>query len=401
MVELIKDPVIELVKKRANISKDLALLFISRVLMRVSLGALGVFLPIYFYEQFGYQVLPVIMIFVAIYSLHLLLAPIFARLFHIWGMRKMMILGIGMATLSFITLYLFPKSPEIGIVAYIFTVSLYRASYWVPYQVDLARELDESRRGRQLALMANISDLLSVAVPFLGGVAIALAQFENVFLFASFLMLLAILPLLFVSDVYEYYSWSYLETFKKLFSSENRPLFIAQAANGAQGVVTLFFWPLYLYFISQGDYAKLGFITSLTILAIMIIRHFTGKWIDKMSARNALFAGVALSASGWLLKLFVHTPVQAVAVDTYHRVGRTVNGLSFSAVTYEQSADSGSFIDEYTTLREMAQNIGRVFMLILVAALIAYLSVNIRVAFLIAALVTLFMIFLDKFQKLS
>ena len=401
MVELIKDPVIELVKKRANISKDLALLFISRVLMRVSLGALGVFLPIYFYEQFGYQVLPVIMIFVAIYSLHLLLAPIFARLFHIWGMRKMMILGIGMATLSFITLYLFPKSPEIGIVAYIFTVSLYRSSYWVPYQVDLARELDESRRGRQLALMANISDLLSVAVPFLGGVAIALAQFENVFLFASFLMLLAILPLLFVSDVYEYYSWSYLETFKKLFSSENRPLFIAQAANGAQGVVTLFFWPLYLYFISHGDYAKLGFITSLTILAIMIIRHFTGKWIDKMSARNALFAGVALSASGWLLKLFVHTPVQAVAVDTYHRVGRTVNGLSFSAVTYEQSADSGSFIDEYTTLKELAQNVGRVFMLILVATLIFYLGVNIRVAFLVAAFVTLLMIFLDKFQKLS
>lgn len=395
------DPVVEAVKRRTNISKDLAFLFMSRVLMRVSLGALGVFLPIFLYKEFNLQILPVIMVFIAIYSLHLLLTPSFARLFHVWGMRKMMIFGILMATASILSLYFYPYNPILGLVIYIVSVALYRSLYWIPYQVDFARELDETRRGRQLALMANISDLLTVAVPFLGGVAIAVSGFQNVFLFAAFLMLLAIIPLLFIGDIYERYSWGYFDSFKKLLAPENRNLFIAQAANGAQSIVTLFFWPLYVFLISKGQFVVLGAITSATIVLIMGLRFLVGKWIDKVSGKRLLWTGIALSATGWFFKVFVQTPVQAIVVDTYHRAGRTVNGLTFNAVTYEQSADSGNFIDEYTALKEMALNVGRVFMLTLIALLIIYLSVNIRVAFLVAALVTLFMIALDKFNKLS
>ncbi len=397
----IGDPIISAVKRRANISKDLAMLFVSRVLMRVSLGALGVFLPVFLYKEFNLQILPVIMVFIAIYSLHLLLTPLFARLFHLWGMRRMMILGIAMAASSMFALYFYSFNSSWGLGLYILTVAFYRSMYWIPYQVDFSRELDETRRGRQLALMANITDVLTVAVPFLGGVAIAVSGFQNVFLFAAFLMFLAILPLLFISDIYEYFSWGYVESFAKLFSRQNRSLFIAQAANGAQSIVTLFFWPLYVFLISKGQFVVLGAVTSVTIIFILLIRQFMGAWIDKLSGKKLLWYGVALSATGWLFKVFVHTPVQAMVVDTYHRAGRTVNGLTFSAVTYEQSADSGNFIDEYTALKEMALNVGRVSMLVLVALLIIYFEVNIRVAFLVAALVTLFMITLDKFNKLS
>ncbi len=402
------DPVVESIKRNVNVSKDLALLFVSRVFMRVSLGALGVFLPVFLYLQFrevfptNIAVMYVILIFLGVYSLHLLLAPIAARLFHQLGMRRLMMTGIIMAAASLISLYFVELNIYIGVAAYILSAGFYRAFYWVPYHVDLTHELDESRRGRQLATMANISDALVVLVPFLGGVAIAvLGGFQGVFLTAAFLMLLASLPLLFMSDVYEYYSWSYVETFKKLFSKENRPLFIAQAANGAQNIATLFFWPLYIFLVVGKQFVLLGAITSLTIVFIMILRYVIGKWIDKFSKEKMLLAGVLLSATGWFLKVFVYTPVQAVFIDTYHRVGRTVNGLTFSAVTYEQSADSGTYIDEYTTLKEMAMNIGRIAMLLVVGLAMYYINVNMRVAFLVAALVTLLMIFLDRFNRVN
>ncbi len=402
------DPVIESIKQKSKVSKDLSLLFISRVLMRVSLGALGVFLPIFLYEElksiFGkeYAIFQVILIFVSIYSLHLLLAPIAARLFHKWGMRKMMSIGIFMASLSIVALYFFGQSMLWGMVLYILATGVYRALYWVPYHVDLTHELDENKRGRQLAFMANLSDILVVAVPFLGGVAIAYFQgFQETFLMAAFLMVIAMLPLVFMSDVYEYYSWGYIETFKKMLAPENRSLFIAQAANGAQSVATLFFWPLYIYFISDKQFVLLGAITSATIVFIMILRYAIGKWIDKFGRNKALLTGVLLSATGWMLKVFVYTPVQAVFVDTYHRMGRTVNGLTFSAVTYEQSADSGTYIDEYTTIKEMALNVGRVLMLVVVGLAMLYFHTNIRMAFIIAALVTLLMIFLDRFNRVS
>ncbi len=402
------DPIVESVRRNTKVSKDLALLFISRVLMRVSLGALGVFLPIFLYQQirpaFNSQiaVLYVTFIFLSIYTLHLLLAPLAASLFHRWGMRKMMMAGILMAALSIITLYFFESNPELSLFLYVISTGFYRALYWVPYHVDLTHELDDSKRGRQLATMANISDILVVFVPFLGGVAIAsLGGFQQVFLVSAFLMLLSILPLAFMSDIYEYYSWGHLETFKKLFSPENRPLFIAQAARGAQNVATLFFWPLYIFLISDKQFVLLGAITSATIVFIMILRYIIGKWIDKFNRNKMLWAGILLSATGWFLKVFVYTPMQAVFVDTYHRMGRTVNGLTFNAVTYEQSADSGTYIDEYTTLKEMAVNVGRIAMLLVVGLAMYYFHANIRVAFVIAAIVTLFMILLDNFNRVE
>ncbi len=409
------DPVIESIKRNSKVSKDLALLFISRVLMRVSLGALGVFLPVFLYESFGpalqsdkAAIQVVILIFLGIYALHLLLAPVASALFHRLGMRRMMAIGIFMASLSIVSLYFFDTWGKLNytvaalsILFYIIATGVYRTLYWVPYHVDLAHELDSTSRSKQLAAMANLSDLLVVFAPMLGGVAIAFFEgFAQVFVIASFLMILAILPLLFMSDVYEYYSWTYLETFKKLFSKENRSLFIAQAANGAQTIAALFFWPIYVYIISHKQYVILGAVTSLTIIFIMFLRWLVGKWMDKHSRNKALWAGVLLSATGWFMKIFVYTPVQAVFVDTYHRMGRAVNNLTFNAVTYEQSADSGTYIDEYTTLKEMAMNIGRIAMLLAVGLAIYFLGVNLRFAFLVAALATFLMIFLDSFNRL-
>ena len=399
------DPVIESVRRNIKVSRDLALLFISRVLMRVSLGAIGIFLPIFLYQKMRavyttqISIMYVTLIFLSIYTLHLLLAPLAAALFHRWGMRKMMAGGILMSALSIIALYFFQFAPTISLASYILTIGLYRALYWVPYHVDLTHELDDTRRGRQLATMANISDILVVFVPFLGGVAIAaLGGFQQVFLVSAFLMLLAVLPLLFMSDVYEYYSWDYIETFKKLFARENKSLFIAQAAKGAQNVATLFFWPLYIFLISGKQFVLLGAVTSATIVFIMILRFVIGKWIDKFNRSKMLWAGVLLSATGWFLKIFVYTPMQAVFVDTYHKMGRTVNGLTFTAVTYEQSADSGTYIDEYTTLKEMALNVGRIAMLLAVGLSMFYFHANLRVAFIIAAIVTLFMVLLDSYN---
>ncbi len=60
---------------------------------------------------------------------------------------------------------------------------------------------------------------------------------------------------------------------------------------------------------------------------------------------------------------------------------------------YTQAADSGHYIDEYTVLREIALNIGRLGMLILVFFLTQ--SFSLASAFFLAALVSLGVNFLS------
>lgn len=383
--------------QKTHFSQDLVALYTSRTLMRISLGALGVFLPIFFFKEFGYDLQMVIAIYLSIFGLHLLFTPLSAKLLSSIGTRRMIMLGVMFAVFSITALYYFPKNPAIATVAYILFVAIYRALYWVPYHVDFSHALNERMRGRQLAILRNIASAVLIAVPFIGGVIITSAGFSAVFIFSVVVMLISILPLWYMKHSYERYSWGYVDTFMHLFARQNRPLLLAHAANGAQGVAMTIFWPVYVFTLIDERFTVLGIIASLTILLVMALQSFVGKMFDTWSHERVLMVGVIMATTGWVTKLFVQTPLQIFMADSYHNFGRTVNTLSFDATTYEQSADNGRYVDEYTALKEMALGVGRIVMLLVIASLAALF--DLRVAFVLAAVVALFMLVLNKKVK--
>ncbi|QSH39627.1 MFS transporter [Candidatus Kaiserbacteria bacterium] len=392
------EKVVHALYKKTHFSRDLVALYASRTLMRISLGALGVFLPIFFFREFNYDLQLVIAIFVSIYGLHLLLTPLSSRLLGIIGTRRMIMLGLVFAVLSIVALYLFPRNPEYVTVLYILFIAAYRALYWVPYHVDFSNGLDKSMRGRQLAILRNTASVVLIAVPTIGGLIISSAGFDAVFLFSIFIMVFAMIPLWFMSHTYERYSWGYMETFQHLFAHGNRSLFIANFANGAQGMAITLFWPIYIFTLLDERFTVLGIIASLTVVVVIALRTFVGKLFDTWSQKRMLWVGVIMATTGWVTKIFVQTPFEVFAADSYHNFGRTVNSLSFDATTYEQAADNGRYVDEYTALKEMALSVGRIVMLLLMAVLVLYLDM--RIAFVIAAFVALFMLGLNAKMKI-
>ena len=391
--------VVHTLYKKTHFSKDLVVLYTSRILMRISVGMLGVFLPIFFYREFGYDLQLVVAIYVSIFGIHLLITPISTRLLGIIGTKRMILLGMSFMILSIASLYYFPNNPAYATVAYIIFIAIYKALYWVPYHVDFSNALDAHMRGRQLAILRNVASVVLIAVPMIGGVIIATAGFSAVFLFSIVVMLVAVIPLWFMSNTYEKYSWNYVETFMHLFARGNRTLFLAHAANGAQGIAVSVFWPIYVFTLLDERFTILGVIASLTIVVVIALRTLVGKLFDTWSHKRVLVVGVVMATTGWVSKLFVQTPMEIFMADSYHNFGRTVNSLSFDATTYEQAADNGRYVDEYTALKEMALSVGRIVMLLLIAALFAVF--DIRVAFILAASVALVMLVLNKSTKIK
>lgn len=392
------EKVVHALYRKTHFSRDLVALYASRTLMRISLGALGVFLPIFFFREFNYDLQLVIAIFVSIYGLHLLMTPLSSKLLGIIGTRRMIMLGLVFLGLSIVALYLFPRNPGYATVLYILFVSTYRALYWVPFHVDFSHGLDKTMRGRQLAILRNTASAVLIAVPTIGGFIISSAGFSALFLFSIFVMIFAIIPLWFMGHTYERYSWGYTETFQHLFARGNRSLFIAHFANGAQGMAITLFWPVYIFTLLDERFTVLGIIASLTVVVVIALRTFVGKLFDTWSHKRMLWVGVIMATTGWVTKIFVQTPFEVFAADSYHNFGRTVNSLSFDATTYEQAADNGRYVDEYTALKEMALSVGRIVMLLLMAVLVLYLDM--RIAFVIAAFVALFMLGLNAKMKI-
>ncbi len=384
---------------KTHFSRNLLALYFGRVIMRISFGMLGVFMPIFFYTKFGLDIQTVIYIYIIQFGLVFLITPITARLLSVLGTRSMIILAILFASASIGSLYFFDINPLYATLAYVASMAIYKALYWVPYHVDLAQFLDPSMRGRQLAILRNIASVLLVIIPAVGGVLIARLGFQSVFLLSVILMVISVIPLWFLGNSYERFSWKYIQTFKHLFARGNRRLFLAHSAGGVQGITTVVFWPIYIYMLLDQRLTVVGFISSLTIVAVIIIRYIAGKYFDTWDHKRVLTVGVILASTGWIFKLFVQTPFQVFVADSYHNFGRTVNSLSFDATTYEQSADNGTYIDEYTALKEMSLALGRIVMLVAMLFLLAIFSI--KVAFAIAATVALVMIILNKPTKIA
>ncbi len=380
--------------KNLHLSRNLIYLYTSRLLMQVAIGALSVFTALYFYEQFNQSFTAVMLIFAPLYLLFVVLTPISAMLIRHVGMKKLMIIAVLFHPFAYISLLFWETNQTLALAGFILFVVLYRSLYWAPYNIDFAKFTNKENRGKQMSLLLNLSEILLTFTPIISGIIIASYGFDTMFIFSTVFMFLSAIPLLFIQDTREEFSFGYLETFKELFNKENRPLVLAQFGDGIQTVVRIAIWPIFIYLLLDGKYVAIGVVTSLTIFLLITLRFVLGDLEDRFDRKKLLKFGSFLSTTGWLVKVFIDTGFEIFVADTYHRVGRMVNRLSFDITTYDQASDNGHYIDEYTVLKELAVNMGRGFMVLVSIWLAATFSIT--ATFIFAAIATVSMTLLHR-----
>lgn len=380
--------------KDVKFSSNLIALYLNRLLLQVAFNIVGIFLVIFFFIEFDNSITVVIAIFVAIHSIYALLIPLGAKLLARWGLKRLMITAVPFAFLATFSLFFWNQNPFFSLLFYITFLVTYKTLYWTPYHVDFAKFTDRRTRGRQVSMLQNFSQLILTASPFVGGAIIVFFGFDSLFLLSAAVFVIALFPLFFIERTQEQFTFGYFETFRKLFQKKHRPLLLAYAGDGAQTGITAVIWPIFIFILLEGKYLVVGAISSLTILILIIFRFIIGDIIDRWSKKKILIIGSILYTSGWIVKIFIETALQIFIFDTYHKAGNVINKTSFDTTTYDQAADQGHYIDEFTVLREIAINGGRVVMLVLVGVLISFFGI--KIAFLVAAGATLFMTMLNK-----
>ncbi|PCI18996.1 hypothetical protein COB64_04485 [Candidatus Wolfebacteria bacterium] len=374
---------------RLHFSHNIRSLYFSTILRQIGAGLISLFGVIFFFEKFGNSLENVIKLFIIVFLLYGFLVPLSARLIGRIGMKKMMIVGMPFLTLTILSLFFWDANPILFLSLYLVFVTLFRILFWLPYHVDFAEFTETGKRGKQMAVLINISQVVLGITPLIGGFIISSYGFSTLFFIAAVIVTTAIIPLFFIEDVKEKFSFGYLETFRNLFRKNNRSLLVAHASNGIQGAIGVIIWPIFIFAILKGDFFVVGVISSLTIFFILILRTFVGSLIDRWGKKRILKIGSLLSVTGWILKIFVNSGFQIFLADTYHNFGRVVNTLPFDVSFYDQAAENKHYIDEYTVIRTIALNFGRVVVLLISLPIIMYFGIT--ATFIIAAIATLFM----------
>jgi len=371
-------------------------LYTGRTIMMVAGALLGLFLPIFIYNLFNQNLTAVVLYYGVGYFIYGITINIGARFLNKFGFRKALQISVFLAALFYVIFYFIDKNNLLELIPLsIFVLVFFRLFHWLPYHVDFAKFSDKKNRAKQLSVLKATRLAMGIFIPLVSGFIISRLGFDYLFIISIVLYLVSSVPYMTIPRTRERFIWSWKETWRQFFSKERRKMVLAYFADGAEGMVGMAVWPIFIYQLLDGNYFQVGMLSSLIIGITVTLQLFMGKYVDKKaSKRKIVRLASVLYSIGWLIKIFITTAFQIFVVGAYHSITSIFLRTPFDALTYEIAADQGHYVDEFTVLREMALNTGRAFMTILIILISFYFAI--QWVFILAALASIILNLLEQ-----
>ena len=371
-----------------KLSSGYIALYSGRMIQFVALGLVGLFLPIFLYTKFNYNANLVFLFYLLGHLTYAVILPLGAKGLNKMGFRRALRWSVLFDSLFYVFLYFYDYNPIIIVICAFISITIARVLFWLPYHTEFAVFTSRKERGKEYGLMSATKSFLDVLMPFVSGLLITFFGFKLVFPISIIIMLTSVIPFLALESPHEKFTWGYFETWKNYFSRDNRKIVLANMANGAENAVGIIIWPIFIWQTLNGNYFAVGSLSSLIVLVTIILQLGTGRYCDLLDKRKILKWGTFAYAFGWIIKIFVLTAFQIFIAGTYHSLVQIFKDTPFDTLNYQLLADHGHYLDEYTVLKEIGIQLGKVIMLFFAIFIASTFGLN--YTFALAAIASLF-----------
>lgn len=355
-------------------------LYGTKAVLMVGTGLLGLFTPLFLFELFGSDIRYVILFYGIASFLYALTVSLGAMFLNQFGFRNALRVSLLFGVLWYVILYFVDKENSIYLIPFaIIILTLFRIFHWIPYIVDFAKFSSGMDRAKQLSIFDMTRNILSGLLPIASGFIILKYGFDTVFVIGIVLYLFAGLFLINIPKTREKFDWGYKESWQELFSKKNRPSLFAYMADGAEGMIGLVVWPIFIFQLLDGNYLEVGYVSALIIIVTMILQFIMGNKLDQggdKGKRKILGLGTLLYSLGWLIKIFVLTAFHIFVVGVYHNIVRVFARTSFDTMFFDIVASKRHYVDEFTVLHEMAVHLGKALAMIFIIIIASFLSLQ-------------------------
>lgn len=360
-----------------GLSQGFISLYTGKMITQAAYGVGSIFLPIFLYKIYNLQLTGVVMFYVIGIWAYILSIAFGAKFLNKFGFRKALRISVIFGAFFYASFYFIDETNvKYLIFLPIIALTLFRLTYWLPYHVDFAKFTSKKNRGKQLSVLESTRLIISVISPLVFGFLIDRFDFDIMFIMGVLIYLLSGIPYLSIPRTKEKFSWGYKETWRQFFAKENRGVVIAYMADGAENVLGVIIWPIFIWELLNGNVLQVGIISTLIVGISVFLQLLIGKYTDKMDKKKMLKLGSIFHAIGWIAKIFVATTFQIFITATYHNLSKIFIRTPFDVLTYEMAADEGHYVDEFTVIHEIAVGIGKSIMLLLILFLSIFVSLQ-------------------------
>ena len=374
--------------------REVRSLYITSAIVRVADGLSAIFIPLYLW-QLGEPLWRIFFFYLLLCAGMVLFIFILLPLLRRMTDKSMMLASIPLSVLYFWGLqYL----GEISIAFYVLPLirALDLTFYNIGYNLDFSRAANAGHIGREVGSRFAAGSLVQALAPFVGGVFIAAAGFNYLFVLVGFLLLLAIVPLLWFRAHRSSSRLRAVEVVALLKDRSLRPFTLSGAGYATEKMAGLIIWPL-IIFLAVGSLANFGLIISIGVLVGALVEYGAGFLTDIGRRRRVITIGALVSAAVWLFRPFSATP--AVILTNHIAASVSFGALTVAwAAQYYKIAHMLETPDVFIVSREILYNAARVVFLAVLMVLSLYLPLAsfFLVASLLAMVASLFFIFANK-----
>ncbi len=372
-----------------SLEKEINELYWSIAIRGFAVSLVGIFVPIYIYIYFNHSLMAVFAFYLSHYIGQILFLPLAARLLGKIGIKKLMAIGNPFLGLYFLSLVMAQDFGFVFIIVAALLIIIYLSIFWPARHINFSKFISKKKSGRQISTANIIIATVNVLSPLIGGFLIYKFGFAAVFIVSTLLLILSTLPLFFSPEVYEYYTLGWRQTFAKLLEKKNQRTSFSFFIEGIEYVAGLFLFPIFI-FIILGHIETIGLVTSFSLLIALAFTYFIGWVSDKKGDHKVISYASVVHFFSWLVCAFIATPLQYLISASFLKLAETANHLPFMNLWYKKANAQGHGIDEFIVFHEIAHNLGRALMCVIIIAGFYFGYNSILPYFSIAALAALF-----------
>lgn len=342
-------------------NKEVDSLYFFNAMGQFAQGLISVFIPIYLFNL-GFPIWQIVLFYFLRSAYYLIFGSSLLPLMRVISDKMLMFLSIPPLVLFFLGLeyisglsWLFFALPALA--------ALNMLWMFIPYHLDFTLASDDDHIGSQVGARFVINAVVKFSTPFLGGLVIGFLGYNYLYVIASVILILSVIPLLTFPKRNVSSSLNVKKVWKKIKEKNLLSYNISSFAYGSEKMARNIIWPIFL-FIIVGGVEQLGGVVSAGFLAGALISFFLGKKLDSDNKSGDLmtrWSSSALSAI-WALRVFITQTIPAVGSHILEYISRDVLLISWKTKFYkisEEEGDPGLFI----VSQEFIYHIARVLIL--------------------------------------
>lgn len=363
---------------------ELSEMYISSFLRTFSIGMVGIFIPLYLYQK-GYTLTVILLYYAIFYGFGMANDFIVGKLIAQIGPKHVMRASFLLHLPFLLSLIMIDSVPGAMVVIPILG-AIASTTYWLPYNVDFSKINHRKHGGKEVGYLQVVEKIAAVIAPITGGLVASLIHPSATFVLAAVAMFIASIVIMLTPEpvrTKQPFHPSRLNLKKRWRDYASFSFFCGENA------VSILIWPIFLSIVvlTGSVYAKLGAISSFSVLVAILVALPLGKLLDDHKGKAMIKFGASVNSIVHIARIGVSSIFGAGLIAVVNEPNTLVYRIAFLKGYYDRADDDEGTRIAFIAVNEFFADILRfsTFTLLAIVSLYASAYVVCAVGFLLGA----------------